>query len=78
MIDKKTVVTIARMETRRNLFRAITSLWDIVMLLRDVNSKHKVFSCAKATTSGRVLSGTVKEIKWIYPNNEEHTHLDVF
>ena len=60
----------------RDLFRAVTSLPDNVILLGDLNSKHRVVNCAARTTSGRDLRGSVKEIKLTYLNNDEHTHLD--
>ena len=58
------------------LFRAVTSLSDTVILLGDLNSKHKVFNCITATTSGCNLKGIVTELKVTYLKNDEHTHLD--
>ena len=61
----------------RDLFRAVTSLSDKVILFGDFNSKHKVFNCAKTATSGSNLKGIVKELKLTYFNNaDEHTHSD--
>ena len=60
----------------RELFRAVTSLLDKVILLGDFNSKHKVFMCATTTTSSRNLKGIVKELKLTYLKNDEHTHLE--
>ena len=60
----------------RDLFRAVTSLSDRVILLGDFNSKHTVFVCATTATSGRNLKGIVKEPKLTYLNNDEHIHLD--
>ena len=58
----------------RDLFGAVTSLSDKVILLGDINSKYKVFNCATTTTSGCNLKGTVKELKLTYLNNDEYTH----
>ena len=44
-------------------------------MLGDFNSKHKVFNSA-TTKSGRNLKGIVKELKFTYLNNDEHTHSD--
>ena len=61
----------------RNLFRAVTSLSDKLILLGNFNSNYQVFNCATTTTSGPVLKGIVKELKLTYLSNHEHTHLDV-
>ena len=80
-LSSKTTLTLATIycpdgKPDRDLFRAVTSLPDKVILLGDFNSKHKVFNCATTTTSGRNLKGTVKELKLTYLNNDEHTYLD--
>ena len=80
-LSNKTTLTLATIccpdgKPDCDLFRAVTSLSDKIILLGDLNSKHKVFNCATTTTSGRNLKGTVKELKLTYLNNDEHTHLD--
>ena len=82
-LSNKTTLTLATIYCPdglpdRELFRAVTSFSNKVILLGDFNSKHKkVFNCATTTTtSDRNLKGTVKELKLTYLNNDEHTHLD--
>ena len=80
-LSNKTTLTLATIycpdrKPDRDLFRAVTSLSDKVILLGDFNSQHKAFNCATTATSGRNLRGIVKELKLIHLNNDEHTHLD--
>ena len=79
-LSNKTTLTLATIycpdgKSDCDLFRTVTSLSDKVILFGDFNSKHKVFNYATAT-SGHNLIGIVKELKLIYLNNDEHTHLD--
>ena len=80
-LSNKTALTLATIycpdeKPDSDLFRAVISLSDKVILLGDFNSKHKVFNCATTTTSGRNLKGIVKELKLTYLSNNEHIHLD--
>ena len=54
-LSDKTTLTLATIycpggKPDRDLFRALTSLSDKVILLRDFNSKYKVFNCATTTS----------------------------
>ena len=51
-----------------DLFRAVTSLSDKVILLGHFNSKHMVFNCATLTMSDRNFKGIVKELELAYLN----------
>ena len=75
-LSNKTTLTLATIycpdgKPDRDLFRAVTSLSDKVIVLGDFSSKHKVFNRATTTTSGRNLKGVVKELKLTYLNNDE-------
>ena len=61
------------------LFRTINALLKQVIFLRDFNSKHKQFGCAKPNISGQALVGIAKGLKLFYVNQlvpNRHTRED--
>ena len=61
------------------LFRMINALSKQVIFLRDFNSKHKQFGCAKPNKSGQTLVNIAKDLKLFYVNQLEpnrHTRED--
>ena len=59
-----------------SLFQHINDLFDDVMFVGDFNSKLKSFGCAKKNTSCPMLKNIQKQLKLIYLNNDEYTHMD--
>ena len=57
----------------------INALSKQVIFLRDFNSKHKQFGCAKPNKSGQTLVNIAKDLKLFYVNQLEpnrHTRED--
>ena len=59
-----------------SLFQTINNLSENVMFVGDFNSKLESFGCAKRNTSGPMLQNIQNQLKLIYLNNDEHTHMD--
>ena len=61
------------------LFRMINALSDQVIFLRDFNTKHKQFGCAKPNKSGQTFVTIAKDLKLFYVNQlspNRHTRED--
>ena len=59
-----------------SFFQSINDLSDIVMFVGDINSKLESLGCAKKNASGPMLKNIQKQLKLIYLNIDEHTHMD--
>ena len=68
--DKVILATIYCPNGNRSLrlFRMINAVSKQVIFLRDFNSKHKQFGCAKPNKPGQTLVNIAKDLKLFYVN----------
>ena len=59
-----------------SLFESINNLSADVMFVGDFNWKLESFGSADKNPSGPMLKNIQKQLKLIYLNNDEHTHID--